>query len=73
MTPIHKADELIERFDKVESEYGILMEDDMAVKCALICVNEIIKVVPYLKKEPWILNTETLEFWKEVKQELEKL
>jgi len=42
-------------------------------ECVIICCEEIIKEVPYLEKKPWILNTETVEFWEEVKQEIEKL
>ena len=65
MTPKEKADEL---FDKYYSYLKAnLMDDkeaiDDAKQCALIAVDELIKQVNYLH----------IEYWKEVKQEIEKL
>jgi hypothetical protein len=69
MTPKEKAKEL---FDKCElSCAGILCFDDdweaLAKLCALIAVDEI------LKNDTIFLYVHHLNFWKEVKQEIEKL
>jgi hypothetical protein len=69
MTPKEKAKEL---FDKCElSCAGILCFDDdweaLAKLCALIAVDEI------LKNDTIFLYVHHLDFWKEVKQEIEKL
>ena len=69
MTPKQKAEEL---FDKCElSCAGILCFDDdweaLAKLCALIAVDEI------LKNDTIFLYVHHLDFWKEVKQEIEKL
>jgi len=69
MTPREKAKEL---FDKCElSCAGILCFDDdweaLAKLCALIAVDEI------LKNDTIFLYVHHLDFWKEVKQEIEKL
>jgi hypothetical protein len=69
MTPKEKAKEL---FDKCElSCAGILCFDDdweaLAKLCALIAVDEI------LKNDTIFLYVHHLDFWKEVKQEIENL
>lgn len=79
MTPQEKAKELIWEFEDIKIEYcystdagdgymdeiydEIDMPDKSAIKCALICVDEI------------IANTqgEVIEWWKEVKSILEKM
>ena len=61
MTPKEKALELAMTFDK-------LGETDNAIKCALIAVNEIIKSLDYL-----FGTTKEVTYWREVKQEIEKL
>ena len=58
MTPKEKAMEIAMKFDK----YG---QTDNAVKCALICVDEILET--YIDLDP------KLNYWKEVKQEVNKL
>jgi hypothetical protein len=69
MTPKEKAKEL---FDKCElSCAGILCFDDdweaLAKLCALIAVDEI------LKNDTIFLYVHHLDFWKQVKHEIEKL
>lgn len=71
MKPEEKAEYLIEKFiqytpadENIEYEY--------AKQCALIAVNEIINSNPHSNP----LNTEvysTMDWWQEVKQEIEKL
>ena len=67
MTPKEKAKELVDKFNRVEGhnydcEY---IETDMAFDCALICVDEILETYIYLAPK--------LKYWKEVKQEINKL
>ena len=80
MTPKEKAEELVNKYLQYtpsEEEF----EYPYAIKCALIAVNEILKVAPIDKYE----NIDSLytpeeiglhlfeEYWKEVKQEIENL
>ena len=62
-----KAMEIAMKFDK----YG---QTDNAVKCALICVDEIINTgvnQDYIKQEGYMLSL--VEFYAEVKQEINRL
>ena len=59
MTAKDKAMEIAMKFDK----YG---QTDNAVKCALICVDEILKAVTTIADKKF-------DFYTEVKQEIEKL
>jgi hypothetical protein len=62
MKPQEKAKELVNKFDGV----GLQMRNE-AVACALIAVDEIISVIdPETNFATWL-------YWKEVKQEIEKL
>jgi len=68
MTPKEKAIELYEHYWSVyyadlAEDFTIDYIDNISKKCALICVNEIIDSCRYFY----------IEFWKEVKQEIEKL
>ena len=71
MTPEYKAEILVDKFVKytpADSE----LEYPYAKECALIAVNEIINSNPHSNP----LNTEvysTMEYWLEVKKEIEKL
>ena len=56
-----KAKELVERFFNRHA----YMTWDMAIQCALICVDEIVKS-QYLNRKT------TNKFWEEVKQAIEK-
>ena len=67
MTPKEKAKELVDKFNRVEGhnydcEY---IETDMAFDCALICVDEVLKTVPF--------TGDFRNYWNEVKQEINKL
>jgi hypothetical protein len=64
MTPREKALDLVEQFSSV------LMHDEFyedSVMCALVAVDEI------LKNDTIFLYVHHLDFWKEVKHEIEKL
>lgn len=66
MTPREKAIDLVEQFSSV------LMHDELyddSVMCARIAVDELIEV---LHENAW-QNRLIIDFWKEVKHELEKL
>lgn len=84
MTPKEKAEELIDRF----LHKSVVIDDDiqyyhpkpysLAKQCALIAVDEIIKVsAPYIDKhEPYyqeLDDNQTQVYWQEVKQEIENL
>lgn len=69
MTPQDKANELIDKFIPMtkdwDEENGYLINEGKAIDCALIAVDECIKTAAYMP--------ETLHFWNQVKQEIEKL
>ena len=73
MTPKEKAEELISKFFMANIGYGF-KEKQIAKKNALISVDEIIKV---LNPEHWGLEMniaiDELIYWKNVKEEMEKL
>ena len=70
LTPKEKAKELFSKYQNIyltEDSMGI--DDELANECALIAINEIIKI-----KLLWFQkDTEYLDFWKEVKKELLKM
>ena len=70
ITPKEKAKELFSKYQNIyltEDSMGI--DDELAKECALIAIDEIIKI-----KLLWFQkDTEYLDFWKEVKEELLKM
>ena len=73
MTPKEKAIELIQAmaFSCRECDY-----EAKAKQCALIAVDEIIQSCPLEPAHPYdyvIAEREAMDFWQEVKQEIEKL
>lgn len=69
MTPKEKAEELFEKFNNPDTTHHPYVHN--AQQCALISVDEILElnVFEYYKSD-W---SNTIEYWLEVKQELEKL
>jgi hypothetical protein len=65
MTAKEKAEDLIDSF--VRDGYDLVMSEDMAKRCALIAVDEIIKLPNAIG-----IN-DLIEYWEQVKQEIEKL
>ena len=63
MTPKEKAEELIGRMYSCP-----YVQETEAKRCGLIAVDEIISVI-----KPIMLTGEKLEYWQEVKQEINKL
>jgi hypothetical protein len=68
MTPKEKAKELVERFTFICKECNY---DWNAKQCALIAVDEIINDDWYINTFEDLISRKT--YWKEVKQEIEKL
>lgn len=78
MKPITKAKELFKKYSKGRDEHGwALCEFDSCARiCALIAVDEIIKSgpsYPYDIQFDSMPHFRSLKYWKEVKQEIEKL
>lgn len=76
MKPEQKAKELITKMHLFSS--GDSGKDDLtkanAKQCALICADEVMKRVPYLRHEnPTIYRLDTVDYWEEVKKEINKL
>ncbi|CAB4141926.1 hypothetical protein UFOVP428_29 [uncultured Caudovirales phage] len=79
MTPKEKANELVVKYLRIENS-NEWWSKVPAKECALIAVDEVIKVCPYYSKE----GCETIEqlrandyefitYWQEVKKEIENL
>jgi hypothetical protein len=69
MTPKEKAEELVHKF-------AIGYHDLVQCKqSAIICVDEIIKVLykDRMMEGEWLLEVEADNYWKEVKEEIQKL
>jgi hypothetical protein len=79
MTPKEKAEDLVKKFFEFNHRFKWDSDSDewthdyyLAKECALIAVNEIINANPHSNP----LNTDvysTMEWWQEVKKEIEKL
>jgi len=70
MTPKEKAQELFDKFMKpVDGLHKYPMCFDTAKQCALIAVDEVIEA---LHEHHW-QNRLIIDYWQEVKNELEKL
>jgi hypothetical protein len=77
MTPKEKALELVA---KMEKDFQYFASREIAIQHALIAVDEIIKVCPYIRQKDWetleqlnAANIYFVEFWNEVKHEIEQL
>jgi hypothetical protein len=74
MTPKEKADELFDKYYSVKWHNGkkvCSMSKQAAKDCALIAVDEIINT--HLLSEKDIFGIHPVDYWQEVKQEIEKL
>ena len=69
ITPKEKAEELFEKFNNPDTKHYPYVHN--AQQCALIAVDEIIKANPYEVSKTDMDST--IDYWQEVKQELEKL
>ena len=70
LTPKEKAKELFSKYQNIYLTEGSMgIDDELAKQCASIAVDEIISIKPLWFQK----DTEHLDFWKEVKEELLKL
>ena len=72
--PKEKAKELINKFDFTYIKYA--NSPNVRKQCVLIAVDEIIDALihpPKLNEYRQVVNIKVLQYWKEVKQEIEKL
>ena len=70
-TPQEKAKELVDKFSVVG-----LQQRNEGIECALIAVDEILKIIPqneYMEDRGEFNENRELIYWKEVKEEIEKL
>jgi hypothetical protein len=68
MTPKEKAQELVDKFKKINEDY---IDNYQSIPCALIAVDEIIASNPIAFDEDD--NCIASYWWKEVKKEIENL
>ena len=84
MTPKEKADELVNKMARPLDDDYYVDFNNYSKECALIAVNELINEVYNISHQYTAIYDETtklytyndskeLKFWKEVKQEIEKL
>ena len=78
MTPREKARQLIETFNHIDKYYydESFKDTDLGKQCALIAVDEIIKLEPYNRKFRLFEKAkfyDQTQYWQEVKKEIEKL
>ena len=66
MNTEEKAKELLAKF-----EHEICFTD--AKKCALIAVDEIIELDMIIDEDTYVMTPSYLQYWEQVKQEIEKL
>jgi hypothetical protein len=70
MTPKEKAIELMDNFEDELMECDTYFLETAKQKCALIAVDEILNIDNI---KPYILHKEIIEFYQDVKQEIENL
>ena len=74
MTPKQKAEDLLHKYMILEDNENNFNYD---IKCALIAVDEILKAIPNEYLDVWqgetnMVINEDIEYWQEVKKELEE-
>ena len=75
MTPKKRAKKLVIEYQYNGRPY-IRIEEEEAIEWALICVDKLIDCLPSVNGRPpnyQTINKYTSEYWKEVKQEINKL
>lgn len=74
MTPKEKAEELVSRYRKeiLKGKYRVngFIVEEISQECALIAVDEIIDAIDWHKYE---VPNDQLNFWFEIKREIENL
>jgi hypothetical protein len=76
-TPKEKAKELVNKMKLATDEFGYInINIERHKQCALIAVDEIIKALmypPQLNEYRQVIHIKVLQYWQEVKIEIEKL
>lgn len=70
MTPKQKAEDLVDRFYWT---FGDGYLGDQHIQCALIAVDEVINFIKINTSQFGLIRDFKIEYWIEVKQEIEKL
>jgi len=70
MTPKEKAKDLVDKFSPILLFYSTMYNVNKSKQCALIAVDEILL---FLSLQIGFYDDKAVEYFKEVKQELEKL
>ena len=75
MTPKEKAKELILKFKEapIKGTLAWYVSFELSKRFALIAVNEIINISLPSSEYGGVITNNTIEYWEEVKQEIEKL
>ena len=80
MTPQEKANELYSKYDDLlNKDFGNpIVFDNQIKQCALIAVDELINMCKLYNNHNVVIDTKiytelTIEYWQEVKQEIENL
>ena len=75
MTPKEKANELIEEYLSLNDNFNkpIVTDEQDAVKCAIIAVDEILDTLKKIPVEYYEIIYMQTSYWQSVKTELEKL
>jgi hypothetical protein len=68
MTPQEKSQELFDKYWELNTDFDGLVKYELAKQCALIAVDEIMNYMT-----PQTDSKEAFDYWREVKQEIEKL
>ena len=72
MTPKEKAEELVLKYLRIDNDTKNWFNKHIAKQCALIAVNEIIKVLVELSNGEFTFIYD-VEYWQEVRKEINKL
>ena len=70
MTPKEKAEELLDKFKKINEDY---IDNYQSIPCALIAVDEIMKLESNNGYYFDGTNVTSISYWQEVKKEIELL
>lgn len=73
MTPKEKADELVKKMYKVMSDSVSDITLYFSKQCALVAVNELIRIAPWGGDIDGEIEEDSKEYYMKVKEEIEKL
>jgi hypothetical protein len=73
MSPKEKAEELVLKYLRLQEPNYNWFHKGLAKQCALIAVDEIIRIAPSYGIIEWTIDEDTKEYFELVKKEIEKL